>query len=173
MTAHSRTSADVRCGGRTSPPSRSRPSPPTDPADRSAAYSTAARSARWRTRWDRRAAATAPRNNAAPNRAPPGQAVRARPVSGRCRARSWIRGEMRDHRIGSLAANHAPQLFTRRTPHSREAAERGQQGLATPETDPRHDVELRLEIPPAARLAVERDRKAVRLITNALQQPQR
>src|SRR5687767_12608159 len=173
MTAHSRTSADGRCGGRTSPPSRSRPSPPTDPADRSAAYSTAARSARWRTPSDRRAAATAPRNNAAPNRAPPDQAVRARQVLGRCRARSWIRGEMRDHRIGGLAANHARQLLTCRTTHSREAAERGQQGLAPTKTDPRNDVELRLQIPLAARLAVERHRKAVRLITNALQQPQR
>ena len=84
-----------------------------------------------------------------------------------------IRGEVRDHRVGDLDADDTREFLARRSPNAGQTSERGQQGLPPPQADPGHDVELRLQIALPARLAMEGDRKAMRLVANALQQPQR
>src|SRR5262245_34232221 len=76
--------------------------------------------------------------------------------------------EKRKDGIGDLLAHHRRQLLTRRAPHTREAAERRQQRLATARANPGHVVELRSQIADGPRAAVERDRESMRLVSDAL-----
>ena len=75
--------------------------------------------------------------------------------------------------IGSFRADHGRQLFARRAPHARQAAERHEQRLPPPRTDAGHAVELRPQIAHRPRLAMERDGEPVRFVANPLQEQQR
>src|SRR6476620_6179658 len=86
---------------------------------------------------------------------------------------SCPRSEVRQHGIGPFDADHARELFACGTAHTRDAAERGQQGLAPPGADPADFVQLRSQIARLALLPMERHREAVRLIPDALDQEER
>src|SRR5262245_42332941 len=69
--------------------------------------------------------------------------------------------EMRQHRVGAFRPDHARQLFAGGAAHTGDAAERGEERLAPPRTDPGHDVELRAQVALRPRQAVERDGEAM------------
>src|SRR5580693_7944542 len=83
------------------------------------------------------------------------------------------RCEKRKDGIGELRADFRRQLLSRRAPDACQAAESDQERAAAARADAGNFVELRPEVAHGARAAVEGDREAVRLVSNALHEQQR
>ena len=80
---------------------------------------------------------------------------------------------MRQHGVRPLDADHAREFFACGTAHTRDAAERGEQGFSPSGSDAGTLVELRAQIAGLALLAMKRHREAVRFIPDALDQEER
>src|ERR1051325_11108023 len=81
--------------------------------------------------------------------------------------------EKRKDGIGGFRADDRRELFPRRAPNAGETAERRQQRAAAPRTDAGDEIELRSQVAHRPPLTMERDREAVRLVADALDQQQR
>src|SRR5688572_31104671 len=79
---------------------------------------------------------------------------------------------MREERVGGLRADDAHQLLASGAADAGQASERSQEHLAAARSDAGYRIELGAQVAFRARLAVERDREAVRLVANALNQQQ-
>src|SRR5262245_10120953 len=80
---------------------------------------------------------------------------------------------MPQDRIGHFRADRAFELLARGAPDSRHTAEALEQQAPAPGTEARNAVELGSDRPLAARGAMERDREAMRLVADALEQQKR
>src|SRR5258708_17112027 len=78
--------------------------------------------------------------------------------------------EKRKDGVRGFGPDHGGQLFARRTANAGDAAEGRQQRFATPRADAGHVVELGSQIAPRSRAPVKRDREAMRLVADALNQ---
>ena len=76
--------------------------------------------------------------------------------------------EKRKDGIGDFRAHFRGELFARRAPHARQAAERREQRPPPPRADARHVVELRVQITHRPGAPMERHREPVRLVADAL-----
>ena len=80
---------------------------------------------------------------------------------------------MRQDRVGASGPDDCGQLLAVRATDTGEAAERGEQRLAATGADPWNLIQLRSQVALRPRLAMERHRKPVRLVANALDEQQR
>src|SRR5439155_10842100 len=76
-------------------------------------------------------------------------------------------------RVAARDAGHAREHLDRRLAHGAQRAERGQERAPLAGPDPGQLLEDRGEVLLRAQLALELDRKAVRLVAHALEQQQR
>ena len=82
-------------------------------------------------------------------------------------------GEIVDDGASGLGADDVVELLARGAPNAGEAAERRQQRAAPTRADARARRRARNADRASSAIAVERDRKAVGLVADALDQPQR
>src|SRR5712691_12270071 len=81
--------------------------------------------------------------------------------------------EKRKDGVRRFRPHDGRELLARRAPYARHAPKRRQQCLAPSGSDAWHVVELGSQVAHRARMAMERDREAMRLVADALNQQQR